>query len=164
MRYWSNPPFTRRAQAARMLERMREGEKDHTWSTWIVTHLDDARPLGVCSLHHFEPRCRRAELGYILGREHWGQGYMAEAVTAVIEHAFGPLGLRRLEADTDPRNAASIRMLTRLGFVREGTLRERWEVAGEISDTAFYGLLAADWRALHAAPARVTPRRARPRP
>jgi dolichol-phosphate mannosyltransferase len=55
---------------------------------------------------------------------------------------------------------APIRLLTRLGFVREGTLRERWEVAGEISDTAFYGLLARDWRAAEAA---LTPRPARSR-
>jgi RimJ/RimL family protein N-acetyltransferase len=53
--------------------------------------------------------------------------------------------LRRLEADVDPRNAGSIRTLERLGFQREGFLRERWHVNGEIQDAIFYGLLRREW-------------------
>ena len=75
---------------------------------------------------------------------------MHEALSAVVEHAFGALALHRLEADVDPRNAASLRTLERLGFRQEGLLRERWIVADEVSDTAFFGLLASDWRAAHA--------------
>jgi RimJ/RimL family protein N-acetyltransferase len=70
---------------------------------------------------------------------------MHEALVAVVDYAFGPLGLRRLEADTDPRNLASQRALERLGFTREGLLRERWQVGDEISDTALFGLLAREW-------------------
>jgi len=57
----------------------------------------------------------------------------------------GELGLRRVEADIDPRNARSAKILERLGFIREGYLRERWVVGGEISDTALYGLLAREF-------------------
>ena len=53
--------------------------------------------------------------------------------------------MNRLEADIDPRNDNSAKSLTRLGFREEGVLRERWIVAGEKSDTAYYGLLASDW-------------------
>jgi RimJ/RimL family protein N-acetyltransferase len=55
------------------------------------------------------------------------------------------MGLRRLEADVDPRNTASIHTLERLGFQREGFLRERWQVNGEIQDALFYGLLRREW-------------------
>ncbi|MEQ1832836.1 MAG: GNAT family protein, partial [Candidatus Eisenbacteria bacterium] len=79
-------------------------------------------------------------------RRHWGQGSLHEALTAVVGDAFGPLGLRRLEADIDPRNMASVRALERLGFAREGLLRERWVVADEISDSVLMGLLAREWR------------------
>jgi RimJ/RimL family protein N-acetyltransferase len=80
---------------------------------------------------------------------------MNEALAAVIDCAFDhrlgapfdDLRLNRLEADVDPRNAASCRALERLGFQREGLLRERWIVAGEVSDSAMYGLLHADWMA-----------------
>ncbi|HEX5305401.1 MAG TPA: GNAT family protein, partial [Dyella sp.] len=57
--------------------------------------------------------------------------------------------LHRLEADIDPANQASARSLQRLGFQREGLLRQRWIVDGQVADTAFYGLLAAEWRAAH---------------
>jgi RimJ/RimL family protein N-acetyltransferase len=71
---------------------------------------------------------------------------MSEALIALLDFAFGTLALRRLEADVDPRNANSLRILGKLGFQREGLLRERWNVAGEIQDTAFYGLLAKEWQ------------------
>src|SRR6476660_2211260 len=108
--------------------------------------------LGHVALFSFSEQSARADIGYGLARAHWGQGFMHEALTAVVDYAFGPLGLRRLEADIDPRNAASLRALECLGFAREGLLRERWQVGEEISDTAFLGLLAREWRARRAAP------------
>ena len=53
--------------------------------------------------------------------------------------------MRRIEADVDPKNIASVRTLERMGFQREGLLRERWNVGGEIQDSLFYGLLKSDW-------------------
>jgi RimJ/RimL family protein N-acetyltransferase len=57
------------------------------------------------------------------------------------------MALNRVEADIDPRNHPSAKTLERLGFQKEGHLRERWIVNGEVSDTGLYGLLASDWRA-----------------
>jgi RimJ/RimL family protein N-acetyltransferase len=71
---------------------------------------------------------------------------MGEALAALIDHSFGVLRLRRLEADVDPDNASSLRILGRLGFQREGLLRERWSVGGGIQDSVFLGLLAREWR------------------
>jgi RimJ/RimL family protein N-acetyltransferase len=70
---------------------------------------------------------------------------MHEALKA-LTYAFDVLEFHRIEADVDPRNAASIRTLERLGFQREGYLRERWQVNGEIQDAVFYGLLRSDWK------------------
>jgi RimJ/RimL family protein N-acetyltransferase len=112
---------------------------------WTMARAADDRFIGHISVFNFHDESARAELGYGLDRRHWGQGLMREALTTVIDYAFGPLGLRRLEADTHPSNAASMRALERLGFVQEGLMRERWQVADEISDTAFWGLLAKDW-------------------
>ncbi len=71
---------------------------------------------------------------------------MQEALQALLSYAFETLDLRRLEADVDPRNQASIQTLERLGFQKEGFLRERWEVGGEIQDALFYGLLRPEWK------------------
>jgi [ribosomal protein S5]-alanine N-acetyltransferase len=59
----------------------------------------------------------------------------------VLSYAFDVLQLERIEADIDPRNTASCRLVERLGFKQEGLLRNRWRVNGEICDSAYYGLL-----------------------
>ena len=68
-----------------------------------------------------------------------------KALQALLTYAFEEMKLRRIEADVDPRNTASIKTLKRLGFKREGLLRERWHVSGELQDAFFYGLLERDW-------------------
>ena len=118
---------------------------------WSITRAGEDRLIGQISLFNFNEQSGRADIGYGLARAHWGQGFMHESLIAVIDYAFGPMGLRRLEADIDPRNHASLRALERLGFAREGLLPERWQVGDEISDSALLGLLARDWRAWQAA-------------
>ena len=87
---------------------------------------------------------RRCEIGYALGAAHWGRGLAQEALALALEQAFGVLGLNRIEADIDPRNLASVRLVEALGFRREGELRARYHVGGEIQDSLIYGLLASD--------------------
>jgi RimJ/RimL family protein N-acetyltransferase len=147
MRYWSRPPMTDIAEAFAAVERVMGFFPARTALRWAITRPGEDRLLGHISLFDFSDQNGRAEIGYGLTRRHWGQGIMHEALTAVIDYAFGPLGLRRLEADVDPRNAASLRALERLGFTREGLLRERWQVGDEISDCALLGLLAHEWHA-----------------
>jgi RimJ/RimL family protein N-acetyltransferase len=70
---------------------------------------------------------------------------MEEALRVLLRFSFSEMELHRIEADVDPRNEASIKLLERLGFHREGYLRERWLVNGEINDTVFFGLLRREW-------------------
>jgi RimJ/RimL family protein N-acetyltransferase len=74
-------------------------------------------------------------------------------LTILLDYAFRALGLRRLEADVDPRNSGSMRVLERLGFRHEGLLRERWKVNGELQDSVLLGLLEREWRRAPAEPA-----------
>lgn len=145
-RYLSRPAWPSideaRARIARDIDAMRSG----TYVRFGLVPLDGETIVGECCLFNQVEQSRRAEVGYALGFPAWGRGYMSEALVALMDFAFGPLGLNRIEADIDPRNGASARSLARLGFQLEGTLRERWVVAGEVSDTSLYGLLAADWR------------------
>ncbi|HCG8040379.1 TPA: GNAT family N-acetyltransferase [Vibrio parahaemolyticus] len=98
--------------------------------------------LGKIILFSFAKESRRAEIGFGVSRDFWGKGIVLEAGSALIEHAFHTLKLRRIEAEIDPDNIASGKTLERLGFVKEGYLRQRWEVNGVVSDSAIYGLLA----------------------
>ena len=147
MRYWSTPPLTARDQAAKLISEIQAGFQSQSVLKWgVVRHADNAL-IGSITLFNLDFIHRRAEIGYALGRDYWRQGYMREALTAVIAYAFGELGFHRIEADVDPRNDASIRTVERLGFKREGYLRERWQVGGEIQDALFFGLLRPDWEA-----------------
>jgi [ribosomal protein S5]-alanine N-acetyltransferase len=149
MRYWSSPPWTLLSQAqeyvARDVEAMARGE----FLRLGVIRRDNEMLIGTCSLFNIVEQCRRVEVGYGLAREAWGRGFMNEALRALLEYAFTTLDVNRIEADIDPRNAASAKTLERLGFRREGYLRERWIVNGEISDSALYGLLRSEWSGLH---------------
>jgi ribosomal-protein-alanine N-acetyltransferase len=146
MRYWSSMPMKDRAEAEKYLASIHAGFADRSLFQWGVERKDDGEVLGTCTLFSIHRACMRAELGYCLRSPHWGKGYMGEALAALIDYAFGSLKLRRLEADVDPGNAASLRILGRMGFVQEGLLRERWDIGGQIGDTAFLGLLAREWR------------------
>ena len=84
---------------------------------------------------------------YALAQLHWRKGYLGEAMTAGLDYAFTTLDLMRIEADIDPRNEASAKLLEGKAFQKEGYLRERWIVNGEICDTVLYGLLRRDWEA-----------------
>lgn len=145
MRYWSSPPFADEDGARDLLEEIHDCFARQSLFQWGIARRADDRVIGTCTLADLDASNRRAELGFALARDHWGQGYMGEALTALLDYAFNTLDLRRLEADVDPRNDASIRTLMRLGFQKEGHLRERWDVNGEIQDSLMYGLLRQEW-------------------
>lgn len=146
MRYWSSLPLTDRDGARRLLADIHDYFRQRTLFQWGIARRTDGLIIGTCTLFNIDSANRRAELGYALGREHWGQGYMQEALGALLEFCFDSLNLHRVEADVDPQNGASIKTLERLGFQREGYLRERWLVGGGVQDALFYGLLRREWR------------------
>ena len=144
-RYQSKPAMTDRAEVEALIGRIRAGYESGSSLQLGIERKEDGVLVGYCLLFNFHEESRRAEIGYSLAREYWRRGYMHEALVALIELAFGELGLNRLEADIDPRNASSERSLLRLGFKREGHMPERWIVGGEVCDTTFYGLLRSEW-------------------
>ena len=146
MRYWSTAPWREMAQAESSIRQALTGYQSGDSVRFGLTLAATGELVGTCTLIDFDHGSRRAQIGYALARAYWGRGLMHEALTATVSYAFDDLNLRRLEADIDPRNTASARALERLGFLKEGLLRERWVVDGELSDSALYGLLAGEWR------------------
>ena len=113
----------------------------------VKSETDDEAPLligtvglAIADLDH------RAELGYWLGREHWGQGYCTEAVVEVLDFGFDQLGLHRIFATHIKRNHASARVLKKVGFNREGVLRQHARKWGVFEDVICYGMLDSDDR------------------
>ena len=144
-RYWSRLPMTHLAQARTLMRQVRAGYRSGESVQLGIERREDRVLVGTCTLFHINPQCRRAELGYALGSPFWRQGYMHEALQRLVRYAFDELDLIRLEADIDPRNEGSERTLERLGFVREGYMRERWIVGDVVSDSAVFGLLRREW-------------------
>jgi len=143
-RYWSTPALSDEDAARRMIPARSTDIESAPLIKWGVIRLSDEALIGTTTLLDILREHRRATVGYALGRAAWGHGFALEAVRAVVEFAFGALGLFRVDADVDPRNASSIRLLERLGFQREGLLRARYHLNGEVQDSVIYGLLATE--------------------
>jgi RimJ/RimL family protein N-acetyltransferase len=147
-RYWSSGPMREQAQAQALIAEIADCARRGVLLQWGITTLGSNDVVGTCTLAHLDLNQGRAEVGFALHPSHWGRGVMRAALRTLIGHAFATLGLRRLEADVDPRNLRSLHALETLGFRREGLLRERWLVEGEIQDSVLLGLLRSDWQAI----------------
>jgi len=95
-----------------------------------------------------EEEHRRAELGYWIGVPYWGNGYATEAGQAVLRYGFEQLRLNRIFAIHFHHNAASGRVLTKLGMRHEGSLRQHIAKWGEFLNSEVYGILRKEWEAL----------------
>ncbi len=130
------------------LARMEALQAEGSGRQLVIERSADGRVLGGVLLFRHDAASARVELGYVLGRAHWRCGYAREALGAVCRTAFAGLGIRRIEAEVNPENTASCRLLRALGFVHEGRLRQRWVGKdGRPYDTDLYGALASEWRA-----------------
>lgn len=150
LRHWSSGPWLHMAQAVDNIEQTMRAYGDGAALRLAVVlpgAAGEDELIGTATLYAFDRRNHRCQIGYMLARPHWGRRYMGEALTALIGHGFGVLGLHRVEADVHPDNLASARLLEGLRFQLEGRLRERWFVGGEVSGSLIYGLLRADWQA-----------------
>jgi [ribosomal protein S5]-alanine N-acetyltransferase len=145
LRYWDSPPWSEPARAERFLATCRLQAEEGSGARLAIDRATDGEFLGWCGLSRWNPDFRSASLSYCLDDAAWGQGYATEAVRALLRWAIETLDLNRVQAEVDTRNAASARVLEKLGFVREGTLREDCVVNGDVSDSWVYGLLRREW-------------------
>jgi [ribosomal protein S5]-alanine N-acetyltransferase len=143
-RYWSHPPWNDPAQAFVYLS-LRKDEPTTLIHAWAIAEKDTNALIGALTFFSISDKNARAEMGYSLMSHLHGQGLGFEALSTAIEYAFNVLELHRIEADVDPRNLASIALLNKLKFQREGLLRQRWRVNGEVNDSALFGLLRQDY-------------------
>ncbi|WP_309629327.1 GNAT family protein [Brevundimonas sp.] len=136
-RWWSTPPHEDIEQSRTWLEGMIANTAAGA-ADFVVEY--QGRVVGKAG-------CWKApEVGYILHPDVWGRGLGNEALAAVIDHVFATKNLDALTADVDPNNAASIRLLERLGFVRTGEAKATWHIGGQWMDSLYYGLERSRWQ------------------
>lgn len=146
LRFWDAPPWGERSRADQFVTTCREIAEAGTGTRLAVDRVSDGAFIGWCSLTRWNSIYASASMGYCFDDAAWGRGYATEAARALLQWAFDTLQINRVQAEADTRNAASARVLEKLGFVREGTLREHCVVNGEVSDSWVYGLLRRDWQ------------------
>lgn len=144
-RYLPSTPWRSFAEAEAWFKRVTALMATGKGLLFVVATRETDRAIGTCALFGLEEENAHAELGYVLGRSHWGQGLMREALTDLITCIFQTMTVRRLEAQLDSRNTTSSSLLRRLGFTRDGVLRQRWTTRGEISDVEIHSLLRQEW-------------------
>ena len=145
LRYWDGPLMTTTQDVMQYIERIHYGFRRRELMQWGIAEAATNAVIGTCTLTHLSITHERAEIGFALRQTRWGQGLGTEAVTTAIDFAFDGLGLHRIEADVDPRNERSLRLLERLGFHREGHMRERYFMNGERQDAVMMAMLRTEW-------------------
>lgn len=141
MTWWTHAPFDRLEETEAKLTKNLAADD---WRAWSITLVGDDTAIGTLAVND-KRQGGVAEIGYSLVRCHWGTGLAREAVSLMISFLFEVEGYRRIFADTDPDNAASNGLLTRLGFTLEGRLRGEWETHIGVRDSLIWGLLREEW-------------------
>lgn len=151
MRYWNSPACKTEAETARWLKYLAKTTSPYDYLAWAVTEKRSDRCIGMVNYHHREARNARLEIGYILAPAHHGRGLMTEAVEAIVDYCLDKLAVHRIEALIHPDNAASIRLVERLGFRCEGgPLRDRWRRGEDYMSVMMYALLVGESPSPHA--------------
>ncbi|WP_162910839.1 GNAT family N-acetyltransferase [Hymenobacter oligotrophus] len=142
MRYFDREPMTTEQQALELIGSTDELIAANKGVMWGICMPNGAEIVGTIGPWNISAEHHRAELGYLLHPDLWGQGLMGEALTEVCRYAFENLGLHSLEANVNPDNAASRRLLEKHGFVQEAYFRENFYYNGQFLDSVIYARLA----------------------
>jgi ribosomal-protein-alanine N-acetyltransferase len=145
-RYHNVPTLTTLAEARALLERLEQRQAARETIRWAIELGEQGEMIGTAGLLRFDWEHRHAELGYEIARRWWGRGLAPEAAAAVVGYGFSVTGLHRIEAGVLPGNAASVRVLEKLGFVEEGTRRDYLFMKGGFQSFRWFSLLEGDAR------------------
>lgn len=143
-RYIPQPPATA-GEFERFIGWARKQRESGTILCYGVVPDDRTTAAGILQIHELEPPFRTAEWGFVLGRPYWGTGLFERSARPLLTFAFGPVGVRRLEARAVAANARANAVLRRLGANEEGHLRRSFLLGGEYHDDVLWSILSTDW-------------------
>ncbi len=141
---WPSDDLTRAAFRRRLRRNTEEIERDEAYPFFLFRESDHAMLGGLTLGQIRRGVAQAATLGYWMGAEFAGKGYMSQAVRATLAHAFGPMRLHRVEAACIPTNTRSAKLLEKCGFIREGYARAYLRINGLWQDHILFAILASD--------------------
>jgi ribosomal-protein-alanine N-acetyltransferase len=139
-------PETREAAQKEMERYILNLFREEKGFRWGITLKGSKKLIGSCGFYGWDKdKARSAEAGYDLEPAHWGKGIMTEALRAITEFGFEKLNLNRIQVMIPTHNQRSMRLVQRLGFSKEGVLRERSAFRGQPVDDVCFSLLRREW-------------------
>jgi len=119
--------------------------KENSGIRWGIVRKGYDELMGTCGYYDWNKTARRAEIGYDLDPAYWGKGIMTEVLCAVLKYGFERMKLNRIQAIIDSGNSRSMKLVCRLGFKKEGVLRQRIFFNGQFRDDVIFSLLKKEW-------------------
>jgi ribosomal-protein-alanine N-acetyltransferase len=141
MRYLDREKMNSVREAELLIEKIQDAAEDGDGFSWAVCLKENGRMVGYAGIWRIDKPHFRGEIGYTIHPDYWNKGIMSEAVSGMIDYGFNVLKLHSLEANVNPDNIASMRLLEKCGFVREAYFRENYFFRGKFLDSAIYSLL-----------------------
>jgi len=140
MQFIDRPLATSIEDAFQLIQKMNDTNEGITWA---ITVKDDATLIGTIGYWRIIKEHYRAEIGYLLHPDFQGKGIMQEAMTEVLKYGFKKMKLHSVEANVNPGNLASIKLLERNNFIREAFFKENYYYNGKFLDSVIYSLLTS---------------------
>ena len=145
-KYMNIESFQRKKQVEDMIRLLNNLFEENEAIRWGIVRKEDHLLLGTCGYNNWtRDQAFRGEIGYDLGRPYWGQGIMQEALRAIINYGFEMMNLNRIEAFVLLEASRSSNLLLKLGFQKEGILREHGYWKEQFWDEYCFSLLKRDW-------------------
>ncbi|AFQ15186.1 MULTISPECIES: GNAT family N-acetyltransferase [Bacillus] len=150
---WSDPDitkfmnisnFTDESQAKDMIQFLNELAQNNKAIRFTIIEKESNHIIGSCGYNSLDFENSKTEIGYDISKKFWGKGYAPEAISSLLDYAFTHLKLYRVEAKVEPTNVNSIKVLEKLNFTFEGTLRKSEKSAGKLIDLNIYSKLISD--------------------
>ncbi|RRJ63775.1 N-acetyltransferase [Paenibacillus oralis] len=145
-RYMNVPPFASVEEAWDMINLLNGLSESEDAMRFGIELKEEGKLIGSCGYNVWElSGAYRGEIGYDLGREYWGRGYMSEALKMLLAYGYDTMGLNRIEALVEPENAGSLKLLQAFGFKEEGLLREYQQTEKGFVNLLMYSLLKKEY-------------------
>jgi len=141
----NDAPLQSLEESSKLIERMAHEYGRKSAIQWGLTLKGDDTVIGLFGYNYWDQANFKAGIGYDLKRAYWGRGIMPEALRAIIHFGFERMNLNRIEAHTNAENAASVRMLAKLGFWQEGIFHDQFYENGAFHDVSLFVLLRRDY-------------------
>lgn len=145
-RFYDLASFTDIEQARQMIVRLRERNANGDALRWGITLKENDQLIGTGGFNQFRRHWFTAGIGYDLAQAYWKRGYMTEALRAIVRYGFDTLNVNRIEALVMLENDASVRVLEKVGFQREGLVREYGFWKNQFWDLQMFALLKRAWK------------------